>query len=408
MKDSNSTDQDILEHLLAEAFSLHEAGDLKEAELRYRELINRYPAIWQLYFNYGLLLFESGRIKEALECNLKGLAINPSSDDLFYNSAICYKELGNYQAAIESYRKSLDINPDDIDSLYNLAGCFRLIEEEQRAEETYREIIRLAPDHLSSLNNLAYLTHKRGALESAQQLYEKILEIDPGHESADFMRAALSGESRAQSPGSYVEEVFDQFAGHYDQSLTANLGYDLPSNLYDFYVHHLPDHQPARTLDLGCGTGLVGQMFATLCRSMTGVDISKKMLAAAAHKDLYDSLHHAAIIDFLDNNTGAAYDLVISADVLPYLGSLEELLIKLLSATAASGYFLFSVEDHHQDALHPILQHSGRFAHSKKYVKAVAGQAGWEIVATTTLDLRKEREEWIRGAVYLISPRPVS
>ena len=408
MKESNNTDQDILEHLLAEAFSLHEAGDLKKAELRYRELIDRYPAIWQLYFNFGLLLFESGRIEEALECNLKGLAINPSSDDLLYNSAICHKELGNYQGAIESYRKSLDINPDDIDSLYNLAGCFRIIDEEHRAEETYREVLRRTPDHLPSLNNLAYLSHKRGALERARQLYEKILEIDPGHESADFMRAALAGETRTHSPDSYVKEVFDEFADHYDESLTANLGYDLPSSLYDFYVRHLPGHKPERTLDLGCGTGLVGQKFTTLCRSMTGVDISEKMLAAAHHKDLYDSLHHANIIEFLDSSTGAAYDLVISADVLPYLGSLEELLRKLLPVIIAGGCFLFSVEDCQDNVLHPVLQHSGRFAHSKKYVQAVADQAGWQIVAMTTLDLRKEREEWIQGAVYLISPKPVS
>jgi predicted TPR repeat methyltransferase len=408
MKDSTTFDQDYLEHRLNAAFSFHEAGEFRQAELLYRELIDRYPGIWQLYFNCGLLLFELGRLEEALECNLSGLAINPASDDLLYNSAICQKELGNYHSAIESYLKALDINPDDIDSLYNLAGCFRLIDDGQRAEEIYRDVIKLAPEHLPSLNNLAYLTHKRGEIESARQLYEKILEIDPDHESADYMRAALSGETRTHSPDSYIKEVFDQFADHYDQRLTANLGYDLPSFFYDFHARHLPGHKPGRALDLGCGTGLVGQKFTTLCRSMTGVDISARMLEAAHHKGLYDSLHNAEIIEYLNNCPRASFDLAISADVLPYLGSLDDLLKKLLPVLVEGGHFLFSVEDHPQELLHPVLQHTGRFAHSKKYVQAVTGQTGWRIIAMDTFDLRKEREEWIRGSVYLICPNRVS
>ena len=218
------------------------------------------------------------------------------------------------------------------------------------------------------------------------------------------MRAALSGEARTQSPDSYIEEVFDEFADHYEKSLTTNLGYDLPSQLYDFYVQHLPGPKAASVLDLGCGTGLVGQKFSTLCRSLNGVDISAKMLQAARQKDLYENLHHAKIIDYLNNCSGASYDLVISADVLPYLGSLEELLRKVLPVLVRGGHFLFSVEDHPGEIQRPVLQQSGRFAHSKKYVQAVADQTGWRIIAMTTLDLRKEREDWIRGSVYLIGP----
>jgi predicted TPR repeat methyltransferase len=408
MKDFTTIDQDLLARRLEAVFSLHQAGELTQAELLYRELINNYPDIWQLFFNCGLLLFELGRFEEALECNLRGLAINPASDDLLYNCALCQKKLGRYRAAIESYLKALDINPDDIDSLYNLAGCFRSIDDEHRAEQIYRDVIERAPDHLPSLNNLAYLTHKRGEIEGALQLYENILKIDPGHESADFMRAALSGETRTHSPESYVQEVFDEFAEHYEQSLTVKLGYDLPSSLYDFYGQQVPDHKPKHALDLGCGTGLVGQKFSPLCRSMTGVDISAKMLEAARHKDLYDSLHNAEIIDYLINCPGASYDLAVSADVLPYLGSLEELLRRLLPVLVAGGHFLFSVEDYPEEVLHPVLRHSGRFAHSSAYIQTVAGQTGWHIIAMTKLDLRKERGEWIQGSVYLISPHRIS
>ena len=408
MKDSNGIDPNYLERRLEAAFSLHEAGDLRQAELLYLELIEHYPHIWQLYFNCGLLLFESRRYEEALEFYLRGLAVNPASDDLLYNSAICQKELGRYEAAIESYLKALDINPEDIDCLYNLAGCYRSIDEECRAAEIYRGIIERVPDHLPSLNNLAYLTHKRGEIDGARKLYETILEIDPQHVSADFMRAALSGETRSHSPESYVKEVFDEFAEHYEQSLTVNLGYDLPSSLYNFFLHHFPGHKPVQALDLGCGTGLVGDKFAALCGAMTGIDLSERMLETALRKDLYESLHNAEIIDYLSKCPRASYDLVISADVLPYLGSLVELFTKVLPVLAKGGHFLFSVEDHHGDGSEPALQLSGRFAHSPKYVRRVAGQTGWRIIGSTSLDLRKERGEWIQGSIYLMSPARIS
>ncbi len=408
MKDSNTTDPNYLERRLVAAYSLHERGEMRQAELLYRELIDRYPTIWQLHYNCGLLLFELGRYEEALELYLRGLVINPASDDLLYNTALCQKELGHYQAAIELYRKVNDIDPDDIDCLYNLAGCYRSIDEEYRAEALYRNIIERAPDHLPSLNNLAYLNHKRGENDSARQLYEKILEIDPDHISADFMRAALSGETRTHSPESYIKDVFDECAEHYEQNLTVYLGYNLPSSLYDFFLPHVPGHKPLRALDLGCGTGLVGDKFSALCRSMTGIDLSEKMLEAAQHKGLYQSLHTSEIIDYLDNCPKASYDLIISADVLPYLGSLVELFSKALPVITEGGHFLFSVEDYQGGGSDPVLQQSGRFAHNRKYVSGVAGQTGWQIIGTTRLDLRKERGKWVQGSIYLMSPKRIS
>ncbi len=82
---------------------------------------------------------------------------------------------------------------------------------------------------------------------AARELYERILELNPEHVSADHMRAALSGETRNHSPNCYIREVFDQFAGHYEASLTDNLGYDLPSELLNIYQHLLPGRQTAAT-----------------------------------------------------------------------------------------------------------------------------------------------------------------
>lgn len=403
-----NADFNALESRLTQACSCHEQGDYHRAEILYRDLIGQYPGIWQLHFNYGLLCDETGRYEEALENYFAGLAINPASEDLHYNIAICQKKLGRIEAAIDSYRRALEIAPDDIDCLYNLAGCYRSQGDDQRAARVYGEILERAPQHLPSLNNLAYVAHKNGDSAGARELYDKILALNPDHVSAEYMRAALSGETRSQPPDSYVKEVFDAFADHYEASLTANLGYELPSTLRDFYQRLLPRNTPERLLDLGCGTGLIGDTFQSFCQSMTGVDISEKMLDAAREKRLYDTLHLSAITDFLTTHPSSSYDLVVSGDVLPYIGDLEELFIGVSRVLTALGHFMFSVEHHSDEVLVPVLQQSGRFAHSQAYVTSVADKTGWQIIGQTLLDLRRERDEWIQGSIYLMSLSSIS
>ncbi|MGI9538385.1 MAG: methyltransferase domain-containing protein, partial [Desulfocapsaceae bacterium] len=316
---------------------------------------------------------------------------------------ICHKELGDLEAAISSYRRALEIAPDDLDCRYNLAGCYQSLGDDNQAAKIYESIVAKSPTHLSSLNNLAYLTHKNGENERARELYEQILKLNPAHVSADYMRAALSGETRSQPPGSYIREVFDEFAGHYEAKLTGSLGYDLPSKLLDIYLHLRPRSRPHRLLDLGCGTGLVGEKFGPLSRSITGVDISRKMLDVARAKQVYEKLHFSEISEFLETNPGTIYDLVVCADVLPYIGELGELFKKISLIMASDGHFMFSVEHQTTDAAFPVLQPSGRFAHSPRYVADSATQTGWDIISETSLELRKEREGWIKGCIYVMN-----
>ncbi len=402
MTDSEAGKAEFLERIFTQACALHEDGKLTAAEQLYLELLRRCPGVWQLYFNLGLLLFEAARHEEALAVYTEGLAINPDSEDLLFNTAICQKELGQFQAAAESYKSALSLTPDDTDCLYNLAGCYRAMGQETSAARIYEDILERRPEHLPSLNNLAYLVHKQGDLHRARHFYERILQIKPDHVSADFMRAALAGESRSQSPNAYVKEVFDEYAEHYEQSLTIELGYDLPSVLYQIYRSHVPVHKGTQLLDLGCGTGLVGEEFQRLFSSIVGVDISAKMLQAARQKNLYSALHANEIVTFLNKNRAAVFDLVISADVLPYIGVLEDLFKEVSAVVKKDGLFLFSVEDQPGEMLHPVLQQSGRFAHSKACVKAAAADTGWRIISRTSLDLRRERGKWLKGSIYLM------
>ncbi|CAN7256909.1 class I SAM-dependent methyltransferase [Pararhizobium sp. LjRoot255] len=72
---------------------------------------------------------------------------------------------------------------------------------------------------------------------------------------------------------------------HYEDPLLANL-YDLDSGWSidrDFYLA-LAGRDKKRILDLGCGTGLLGDAYAALGHAVTGVDPAKAMLDVARQK----------------------------------------------------------------------------------------------------------------------------
>jgi predicted TPR repeat methyltransferase len=56
--------------------------------------------------------------------------------------------------------------------------------------------------------------------------------------------------------------LFDDFASHYDDTMLNKLGYQAHLHLRELADRVLPQRERGwRVLDLGCGTGLVGEAF---------------------------------------------------------------------------------------------------------------------------------------------------
>lgn len=76
------------------------------------------------------------------------------------------------------------------------------------------------------------------------------------------------------------EQFFDQFAGRYDQeSFTKNTEAEV-----EFIVEHAAPPTGGTILDMGCGTGRHSVALAQRGYRVTGVDISRGMLAIAAQR----------------------------------------------------------------------------------------------------------------------------
>jgi predicted TPR repeat methyltransferase len=237
-----------------------------------------------------------------------------------------------------------------------------------------------------------------GEAAPAAELMLGALELAPGwamgwfrlgefHEAAGDMEAA-------------VEALFDQYAEKFDHALVETLGYRVP----EFLAEAIAKTGTGRfrlALDLGCGTGLMGERLRPVCDRLEGFDISAEMLRKARAKGVYDRLEKADLQAF--SHDGPKADLVTAADVFMYVGALEGVVKTVAALLAEDGLFAFSVEK--LDAADGFeLQLSRRYAHAEEYVQRVLREAGLAVVSLEKRIIRQDRNEPVNGLIVTARP----
>lgn len=387
-----------LQMLFEQAVEFHHKNELDQACKIYTTLLDEVPESPIVLFNLGLVLYQQGYFEESEQCYRYALEIVPGENDILYNLALCLKRQERYEEVIDIYNHILENNPKDIDSLYNLGCCLKDMHRDHAAMEIFGEVLTISEDYQSAASNLAYLYHKHGETEKAQKVYQHLLDINPDHLAARHMLNSLLGITTESMPKEYVANVFDDFSDCFEERLLNDLGYRVPQLLKNFYDRQFPNSGPHHCLDLGCGTGLTGQIFKDECKSLTGVDISPKMLDIASKKDIYSKLDVADIYDFI-NNSSQRFSLIVAADVFPYFGKLDTIFSNMADISTPGCILCFSVEQAHSEPY--ILRKTGRFAHSKTYIQEKCQDTGWDIVELTCTPLRKEKDKWIEGFLVL-------
>jgi predicted TPR repeat methyltransferase len=124
------------------------------------------------------------------------------------------------------------------------------------------------------------------------------------------------------------------------------------------------------------------------------------MLARAAERNIYDRLVRAELTEFLSASP-AAFDVIVAADVLIYIGDLTHLAIAAATALRPGGLFAFSIEV--TDAGYRFLT-SGRFAHAPLYIREMFLPHFDEILCEETA-IRLEGTADVPGCVFILRRR---
>ena len=372
-------------------------GRPEEAEKTLRQAIALKPNAVEAYVSLGSLLRELGRLEEA-EASLKqALLLNPKHALAHNILGNILRELGRLKEAEASYSQALVMEPDYVDAFNGLGTIFDKLDRIEEAEASYRRAIILDPGHVECHVNLGHLLKKIGCLQEAESSYRIAINIKPDCEEAKHMLATLTGETTHSAPRGYVEKLFDGYAPDFDTSLVDQLEYDIPRVIANMVSKSHAAEGLGNVLDLGCGTGLVGQEVKQLCTHLTGIDLSGSMLEFARRRHVYDELMHRDILEYLSTED-LDFDYFISADVFVYVGDLSEVFRLIKSRNKSSGRLIFSTEHSEKDGY--SLESSGRYSHSKTYIESLCKQLDYRLTHFEKCKLRKDNNNFITGGIY--------
>ena len=274
------------------------------------------------------------------------------------------------------------------------------------AADLMAQALDLVPAWAAGWFQLGDIAEKAGEKDRAVEALRRTMELDRNDIfGAGLKIARIEGKTPPLPPSAYVAQLFNDYAGRFDEALVERLNYTVPAKLAALVGGHVgPGHKFFDAVDLGCGTGLFGAEIASNCYRLEGYDIADSMLAKAAAKKIYNHLGRADI-SLPPEQSGLfgqprRADLVSAADVMMYLGDLRAAFANVAALIKPDGLFAFSVEKAADEAGFE-LRSSLRYAHSETHVVSQLYTNGLETLATEETVIRNDAGEPITGLLFL-------
>ena len=351
------------------ALSHYAAGELAQAETFCRGLCQRYP-------------------RDGFGWKVLGATL---------------RRMNQAQASLEPMQIAAKLMPGDWEAFNNLGTTFDLLAQAEHAQACFEHAVKLKPDFLEAWRNIAENLRRQNKLDQALHAYRQVCAAAPADGYASHMAHTLAGETSERAPDDYVIRVFDDYADAFDTHLTTSLAYRVPTDLVALLVRvAAPATQALDVIDLGCGTGLVGMAIAPFSRTLTGVDLSPRMVEKSRERGVYQRLVCDDVVRMLRQQPEHSADLLVFADVFIYIGKLDELMSEAHRVLRPGGRIAFSIETL-ADATGPThrLERSGRYSQSLGYIEDLASRGAFAVEATEACIIRKEADAPVPGHLFI-------
>jgi predicted TPR repeat methyltransferase len=378
------------------------AGDFAAAAASFECSLELAPGRASTLANLGAARVRAGRHAEAIPALEAALAREPDDPHSRGHLGVAYAAVGRHAEALACHDRVLAAEPEHAVSWLRRGEALRFLERHDEALAAFERANAIDPTLAAAWTQRGDILRDQGRLDQARQAYEAAIANGGNRELNGYYLAALAGgDVPPQAPATYVTRFFDEYAGAFDEHLLGRLQYRAPATLAA-QIAALGGRRFASTLDLGCGTGLLGPLLRPLSERLGGVDLSPAMLAQAEARGVYDVLDCEEIVAHL-GATDARHDLVVAADVFIYVGALEPVFAGVARVLAGDGVFAFTAEalaDGREVALLPSL----RYAHSARHLRELASRHRFTVASLVRAPLRREQGRDVEG-LYVVLRR---
>jgi len=378
---------------------LQELNRVDEAQACFGKAIKLQPEYAEAHCNLGLILHVLRNFEEAQRSYKQAIGLKHDYAEAYNGLGNLQREIGKSDEAEASFKKAITLKPDYAEAHRSLGIIQIEFGKSDEAEASFKKAITLKPDYAEAHQSLGSIQIEFGKLEEGMNSYKKAITLKPDYAEAKHLLAALIGQTTKSSPRKYVEDLFNTFAINFDHTLVNKLEYKIPNKIVKIIVAENPNIKLGSVLDLGCGTGLIGDEIKRYCSNLEGIDLSKLMLEKAGAKNIYDKLVYKDILEYLSTED-LNFNYFISSDVFVYVGELSEIFRLIKSRNKLKGKFIFSTEHTNKDRF--FLEKSGRYSHSKKYIETLCDKFNYKLSHFETTNLRKDKDKFIIGGLYFL------
>jgi predicted TPR repeat methyltransferase len=270
-----------------------------------------------------------------------------------------------------------------------------------------RQALELVPAFAPGWFMVGEASMKAGDAASAIAAFRTVLELDPLDRQGARLRLAALGEWAVNEAmtDAYIATLFDRYAPLFESHIIGVLQYRGPEKIVAALKRAAAAEARSmhfgRAIDLGCGTGLMGEEIVAHVGWLAGCDLSPEMVARAEGVGNYGHLAVSECTDFLRSQGGASADLLLAADVLVYIADLAPLLAECARVLAPGGLIAFSTQTHPGKGV--IVGADLRFQHAPAHVTALAGAAGLRVVLAEEATTRRDAGKPVPSMIHVLA-----
>lgn len=219
------TPQELNQHM-QRAVQVHQSGDLKQAEILYRQALESFPRNSDILNLLGAVCSQAGQHIEGIKYLKRALRIHPDHPHYLVNLGEAQNRSGKHIDAIKSFKRVLLKSPQLAIAHYNLANLYKTQNNHEQALHHYQAAIEVDPRRAEYFYNYANTLREVGRMRSALEAYQRAVQLNPQHAEAHNNLGTVMLEW----------DRFDEALEHYQQSIALKPDFDSAyNNLLQFY-----------------------------------------------------------------------------------------------------------------------------------------------------------------------------
>ncbi|MEO9902820.1 MULTISPECIES: tetratricopeptide repeat protein [Alphaproteobacteria] len=182
---------EYLSKLLERSIVAHQAGDFSEAEPGYREVLRQFPKHPVTLDLFGTLLFQTGRVEEALDPLEEAVSLDPSRGPAWNHLGSVRAALYDQTGALQAFQSAVESDPDNIDAWLNLSRVAEEIGDHSLSKSAAMNATDLFPDSAPAQARLGALLMSSGARDEALKPLSLAVLLSP-LDAEPYLHAAIA------------------------------------------------------------------------------------------------------------------------------------------------------------------------------------------------------------------------